>query len=91
MRRILCAAAILTLLLCACGVREAMEDVTEDYEGFEHHVKIASTRPVPDEVLPEIEKNKELLLAAMSIDEDAALRCAEILYSGIGRSKSYIS
>ena len=38
-------------------------------------------RPVPDEILPEIEKNKELLLNTIQISDDSARRCAEYLYS----------
>lgn len=73
---------LLVCLLVACR----MSEETETKEGTtmddsSYYKIIAPTRPAADELLPEIEKNKELIMNAIPIDEDNALRCAEVLYS----------
>lgn len=77
---------MLICLLSACmqsdeAVTTMRGETTMGDREFGSYAIIKPTRPVPEEVLPEIEKNKGLLLNAMPIDDNVALRYAETLYS----------
>ena len=81
MKRILCVALAVVLAagFCACGAGVAAEE-QPTLEGLGIPMITAQTRPIPDEGSAEIEKNKELLMSALPIDDATALRFAEALY-----------